>query len=389
MLAARMRILFLSASLARGGTERQIVALARGLRRRGHEIAVAIFYGGGSFEEDLRSDGIAIHDLGRQGRWDLRFWPRLARLVRSERPDAILAYLGGPNVCSAALKPIVHPVKIVWGIRAALNDLRSYGRQDPRAYDWLARLSPRIESLASVLADGIVANSHAARRQAIANGMNAAKIVVIPNGIDCERFRPDEEGGRRLRREWGIGEGTSLVGMVARLDPVKNHAAFLQAASRVVATSRREVHFVCMGGGDERYRQELEQQAAELGLRGRLTWAGEWVVTRAVYSALDVAVLSSDSESFPNVVAEAMACGTPVVVANSGDVSVIVGNTGVVVPPRDPVALADGILATLNRTEAAGRTIRDEMRERIEREYSVGMLADRTERTLERLVNGG
>jgi glycosyltransferase involved in cell wall biosynthesis len=292
-------------------------------------------------------------------------------------------------VCSAVLKPIVPPVKIVWGIRAALGDLRSYATHDMRAYDWLARISPWIESMASVLADAIVTNSHAARRQAIANGMSGSKIVVIPNGIDCERFRPDREGGRSVRGEWGIREGTSLVGMVARLDPVKNHAAFLQAASRVVASSRGDVRFVCVGGGEKRYQRKLEQMASDLGLPGRLTWAGERVVTRATYSALDVAVLSSDSESFPNVVAEAMACGTPVVVANTGDVPAIVGNTGVVVPPRDPVALAQGIIDTLNRTRAADRSLRDQMRGRIEREYSVDMLVTRTEQTLERIVNGG
>lgn len=369
------RILFLSASLVSGGAERQIVALARGLRDRGHHVAVAVFYGGGRFEEPLRSSGVPIHDLGRRGRWDLRFWPRLARLVGAERPDAVLAYLGGPNIFAALLKPVHPRVKIVWGVRSAMSDLRAYG--------WATRITPPIHAAVSVLADAVVANSHAARRQSIAEGIDGGKILVIPNGIDCECFRPDVEGRDRVRREWGVGEGTSLVGMVARLDPVKNHAAFLDAAARVAA-SARDVHFVCVGGGDERYRQALAERASARALAGRLTWAGDRSVTREVYSALDLAVLSSDSESFPNVVAEAMACGTPVVVTDAGDMPLIVGDTGVVVSPRDPEALARGILESL--ATRVGQ--RERVRARIEREYSVERLVTRTEQALERILAG-
>ncbi len=220
-------------------------------------------------------------------------------------------------------------------------------------------------------ADAIVTNSHAARRQAIDRGMNGGKIVVIPNGIDCERFRPDVEGRQRVRSDWGGPEGTALVGMIARLDPVKNHAALLQAASHVVDRYRGDAHVVCVGRGEGRYRQKLEQLAFDLGLAERLTWAGERVVSRAIYSALEVAVLSSNSESSPNVVGEAMPCGTPVVVANTGDIS-IGGDAGVSCHPAIPMALARGIIETLNQTEGAHRTLREQMRGRIEREYSGG-----------------
>jgi glycosyltransferase involved in cell wall biosynthesis len=373
-------VLFLASSLQSGGAERQLVALARGLHRRGHRVVVAVFYGGGRFEEDLRSDGITVHDLGRRGRWDIGFWPRLARLVQSDRPDAVLAYLGGPNMFAALLKLVDRRMKVVWGVRSAARDLR--------AYDWLARIAPRIHGVASVLADAVVANSDAARRQAIAEGIAGRKILVIPNGIDCERFRPDADGRERVRREWGVPDRARLVGMVARLDPVKNHGTFLRAAARVRSLSRHDVRFVCVGTGDERYRRSLERMASDLGLATSLTWTGEQAVTRALYSALDVAVLSSDSESFPNVVAEAMACGTPVVATSTGDTPVIVGDTGIVVPPRDPVALGAGIVELLERTDAEGRVERDRIRARIQREFSVDRLVERTEDALERLANG-
>jgi glycosyltransferase involved in cell wall biosynthesis len=375
-----MRVLLVSRSLEVGGAERQMVTLARGLRRGGHHVSMAVFYGGGCFEADLRADGVPIHDLGKRGRWDtFRCLARLARLVRSERPDVVHAY-PGPSVFAAALKPLFPSVKVVWGIRSANSDLS--------AYDWVTRVAPRLEALVSPLADAIVANSHAARRQAVANGMSERKIVVIPNGIDCERFRPDPAGRERLRTKWGVLPGAPLVGMVARLDPVKNHPTFLRAAARV-AERRVDARFVCVGGGGQpSYERALDRLASELGLTGQLTLAGELGVSSAVYSALDVAVLSSDAESFPNVVAEAMACGTPVVVTNTGDMALIVGDTGAVVPPRDPAALADAILATLERTRVAGGVLSARARARIEHEYSVARLIDRTAQALERVLAG-
>ncbi len=374
-----MRILLLTRSLGLGGAERQLVMLARGLSHGGHHVAVAVFYPGGAFEEELRSDGILVHDLGKRGRWDtLPFVARLARAVRAERPDVVLTS-NGANLFAALLKPLFPSVKMVWAVRSAMDDLG--------AYDWLMRAAPRLESLASPLADAIFANSHAARRQAVANGMNGAKIVVIPNGIDCERFRPDPVAGRRLREEWAIPADARLVGVVARLDPVKNHRTFLEAASRV-ASARPDVRFVCVGGGKPAYRLALERLASELALAPRLTWAGERKVTNAVYGALDVAVLSSDAESFPNAVAEAMACGKPVVVTNAGDMPVIVGDTGIVVPPREPTSLARGILQLLERTESPASTLPIRTRARIEREFSVQLLVDRTARALDRVVGG-
>jgi glycosyltransferase involved in cell wall biosynthesis len=374
-----LRILLLTRSLGFGGAERQLVTLARGLRRGGHHVAVAIFYGGGAFEEELRADGIPLHHLAKRGRWDtLPFLAKLARVVHAERPDVVHTSNGG-NVFAAALKPLFPSVKVVWGLRSAMSDLS--------AYDWVMRAAPRLESLVSPLADAIVANSHAARRHAVATGMNGGKIVVIPNGIDCEHFRPDPDGGARVRAEWGVPPAARLVGMVARLDPVKNHRTFLRAAARVAA-AREDVRFVCVGGGGAAYRDGLERLAAELRLGDRLVWAGERKVTRAVYGALDVAVLSSDSESFPNAVAEAMACGKPVVVTDAGDMPLIVADTGAVVPPRDPGALARGVLELLERTEAQGTTLPVRARARIEGEFSVPLLVQRTERALRRVVGG-
>jgi glycosyltransferase involved in cell wall biosynthesis len=373
-----MRILFLIRSLNRGGAERQLVAAARGLRRR-HDVSVAAFYGGGPFEDELRQAGIAVHDLRKRGRWDLLpVLSRAARLVRAEHPDVLVAYMGLANVVASALRPAFPRMKVVWGIRTAKTDLS--------AYDWLAKLGPVVDRVFVPFADAIVTNSHAARGVAIAGGLPERKLVVIPNGIDCEQFRPDRAAAAALRREWGIGEGAPIVGIVARLDPVKGHETYLRAAAQLTARVP-SARFVCVGGGRAERREALARLAQELGVADRITWAGEMKVTRAVYSAFDVTVLSSnDGESFPNAVAEAMACACPCVVTDSGDMRSIVGDTGIVVPPRDVGALADGIAELLARATAPGNTLGANARARIERQFSVPMLVERTEQALKQVL---
>jgi glycosyltransferase involved in cell wall biosynthesis len=373
--AEPMRVLFLVRSLDVGGAERQLVALARGLERRGHDVAIAVFYAGGRFEPELRASGVPIHDLGKRGRWHtVGFMRRLAALVRAVRPDVLHAYMEA-NVFAAALKPMFPSVKVVWGIRSAKSDFRKYGK--------VARLYPWIERALAPIPDAVIVNSTAARRQAIVNGLDPHKILVVPNGIDCEMFEPDPSGRARLRASWGIADRELVVGMVARFDPVKNHANFVRAAARVAAT-RRAVRFVCVSDrkGRPGYRRELERLAADLRVADRLVWTDEGKVSSAVYSAFDVAVLSSDvGESFPNVLGEAMACGKPVVTTNSGDAALIVGDARAVAPPRDDVALARCILAALDGL-APGSAFAAQPRERIQRTYSLEMLAARTERAL-------
>jgi glycosyltransferase involved in cell wall biosynthesis len=219
-------------------------------------------------------------------------------------------------------------------------------------------------------------------------GLPGRKIVVVPNGIDCDAFHPDAEGRARLRAEWSVPPEAPLIGMVARLDPVKGHPTFLRAAARVAA-SRPGARFVCVGEGQASYRDSLLLLASEVGIADRLVWAGERRVTSAVYNALDVAVLASNAgESFPNVVAEAMACGTPCVVTESGDSPLIVGDTGAVAPPRDPEALARAILSVLERVLSDRTGTSAKARDRVMEEFSVERLVTRTERALE-LVKGG
>jgi len=361
-----MKIVFLTRGLMRGGAERQLALLACGLAVRGHQVAVLTFYPGGAFLAELAAADVRVINLGKTGRWDLiGFWWRLIRTVRGLKPDVLHSYLAVPNVLAALLRPFVKPSKIVWGIRSSNMDLALYDRLSGYAY--------RVERLLSGLPDMIICNSAAGKDFAVKRGYPAAKFTIIPNGIDTGAFRFDQSGRERLRRDWSIADGTLLVGVVARYDPMKDHQNFLAAAEQVAAR-RDDVRFVCIGDGIE----SLSETALAGVLGSRLLCLPASDEVAAVYSALDIVCSSSISgEGFSNSIAEAMACARTCVVTEVGDSAWIVAGAGLSVAPGNSPALAEGIVAALdgNLAETGAKS-----RERIVLHFSLEALVRSSER---------
>jgi glycosyltransferase involved in cell wall biosynthesis len=362
-----LKILFLIRSLNVGGAERQLVSLANGLRQRGHEVTVAVFYANGLLERELVEAGVSTIALQKASRWDvLQFLMRLVGAVRSAKPQVMYGFLGTPNILTICLKLFFPKIRMIWGVRASDVDLAQY--------DWLARLSYWIERRLSKFADLIICNSHAGLEYAARNGFPKQKMRVIPNGIDIERFKPDVDARTKVRLQWGVANNEILIGLAARLDPMKDHPTFLQAAA-MLAKDRSDVRFVCIGDGVETYKNDLYRLATESGLDGRLIWAGIRSDMPAIYSALDIAVSSSCSEGFSNAIAEAMACGVPCVVTDVGDSAMIVGDCGVVIPSGSPAALYKGIEELMTKI---GLDMSNAVRISLVRRFSIEALVDDT-----------
>lgn len=371
------RIIFLARDLDIGGAQRQMIDLAAGLHRSGWKVAIATFYAGGALEPDLGGTGVPLICLHKRGRWDvIGFLWRLMRLFRNERPQIAHGLLGVPNVLLAVLKPLLGYPRVVWGIAASDMDLNQYG--------WLMRLEFRVSILLSKCADLMISNSRAGLDYHAAHGYPRERIVVIPNGVDVERFRPDSEARGRLRAEWGVTPDKPLIGIVGRLDPMKDHPNFLRAAADV-ANARPEARFVCIGDGPPAHRLALQELASQLGLGGRLLWAGARHDIEAVYNALDVTVSSSISEGLPNAVVEAMASGVPCVVTDVGDSADVVDGLGWVCPSQDSAALAKAILQALDSLPRDAGLIR----ERIRAHFSADVRLERTAGELARLLEPG
>jgi len=374
---APLDLAFLIRSLGSGGAERQLVALAKGLHLRGHRVRVFTYYGGGLFEGDLKAAGVPVVSLQKGGRWDLvAFSLRLLRLLRRDPPQVVHAYLGTSNILVALLKPFLRRTRVVWGVRAAQKDMSQYDPSTRVAY-W-------VECRLSRWADLIIANSQAGRRHAALHGFPAKRMTVIPNGIDTARFRPEPELRKAIRAAWGVAEDEPLVGLVGRMDPVKDHQGFLRAAA-TVAKVHPKARFICIGGGPADIATRLAAEADRLGLGQRLRWEAPRADMPGVYSALDLLVSSSRGEGFSNVIAEAMACGVAAVVTDVGDSAWIVEGSGLVVPPGNPDALAGAVLAQLGKAGGPGVPA---PRDRITEQFAVVTMVERTEAALAEVIGG-
>jgi len=204
-------------------------------------------------------------------------------------------------------------------------------------------------------------------------GYTAAKIDVIPNGYDLERFSPDPGARRRGRIELGAGEEVPLFGMVARFNPQKDHQNLLTALRRI-AGSGQSFRCVLIGPGIDMTNSTLVAWIEQEHLSDRVVLLGQRTDIPGLMNSLDVHVLSSAyGEAFPNVISEAMACGTPCVATDIGDAAFIIGDTGWIVPPGNPESLADALMqaVTAMRDSDAWQRRRAGARQRIVGNFSI------------------
>jgi glycosyltransferase involved in cell wall biosynthesis len=368
-------IAFLIRSLNTGGAERQLVMLATGLRKRGVRVVVVTFYEGGTMAAHLEGTGVHVYHLGKRGRWDvIRFAARLVRVIRVERPAVLYCFLTTANVLGALLRPILRVPRVVLGVRASRLDYSRYG--------WFQAMEARVAALASRCADVIVCNSQAGKQHCIQEGYSDRDLVVIPNGIDTEQFSFDPGGRKRLRWAWGIGDDEPLVGIVARLDPMKDHPTFLRAAADLLAGGTH-ARFVCVGPASGTCADTLRALASSLGLDQHLIWTGEIGDLRGVYSSIDVLCSSSSmGEGFSNVIGEAMACERVCVVTDVGDARQIVGDTGRIVAISDSRALASAFRDIVRMPVDERMSLGAKARRRVQSCFSVDRLIDRTQALL-------
>ena len=366
-----IRVSYLIRSLATGGAERQMVALACALDRREFEASVLTFYPQGPLRAVLAEAGVPVVSLDKRGRWDLLgFIARLRREVGRLRPDILHSYLTTANLMSLLAAPRRPAAKLVWGKRASALEAGHYGLWT-RVTEWLeARLAGR--------PDLVVLNSEAGRRDYLANGARPARLAVVPNGIDLDRFRPRPEARGAVRAGWGIEAQAPLVGMMARVDPMKGHDVFVEAAA-LSLKQRPDLRFVCIGAGDAALAAQLRGRAESLGLGDRLVWAGERDDVPEVLSSLDLHTSASRfGEGFSNAVGEAMAAAVPCAVTDVGDAARIVGDTGRVVAPEDPAALARAWLDLLAQDDDCRDSLGARCRARIAREFSLEAMVEKT-----------
>lgn len=361
-------ILLFIRSLGRGGAERQLVLLARTLKARGHSVKVAVLYREGPFIAELEGAGIPIVDFRKQSRWDVfGVILRIAAYIWANKPALVNSYLPAENVLCLLMKAWIRfcGCKLVCGLRSAGLDVKSYGRTAVALY--------RAQALLLRFADAVISNSRAGLNEH-GRWIRANRAFVIPNGIETDTFGFDANARQQQRREWGLTGQDIAIGVVGRLDHQKNHRLALDAFA-LFARSRTDAHLVIVGGGCEKYRQELVAHAHALGIGPSVIWAGNASKMDLVYSALDLLCSPSLAEGFPNVLGEAMNCGLPCVVTDVGDCADLVGPCGWVVPNGDVQAMASALGKAVAQLREWDREV---SKGRIIEHFGVDALSERT-----------
>jgi len=349
MSARPLRVLHIITGLGQGGAESVLFRLATYPEANVEHVVVSLT-DEGIYGERLRAAGVAVHVLGmKRGRVSLGGFLALRALVAAERPDAVQTWMYHADLIGGLAARLAGVRAIAWGIRNSGEHLERSSRSARMVLRACALLSGRIPK-AIVCAAQKSAERHADK------GYDRARMVVIANGYDLSRYAPNAEARSRVRAQWGVPQDVPAIGCVARWDPLKDHANLLRAIAALVRDGRDAgLRCVLIGRGMETDNAELGALVDKLGLRDRLVLAGPSDDVPAAMNGLDLHVLSSCAEGFPNVVAEAMACGVYCVVTDVGDAAYIVGDAGVVVPPEQPEALARGIETALHEVAARGR----------------------------------
>src|SRR5205085_3021401 len=328
-----VRVMYVISDLSIGGAEMMLYKLLAETDRTRFEPAVVSLMDGGALRERIEALGIAVHTVGVRPAWPtpLDLW-RLVRLTRRLRPRLIVGWMY--HSCLAVQLASFFSSRlatVLWSIHYSISALAEE--------KWLTGAVIKACAFLSGLPDKIIFVSRDGQTKHRPLGFSTENSCVIPNGIDVNTFAPSPEAWASVRSELGLPSGTLIIGMMSRYHPMKDHANFLRAAA-LVAKTHPETHFLLVGRAVDSSNQELRRLIHELGLAHRTHLLGERHDVPRLTAALDIFSLSSYCESFPTVIGEAMACAVPCVVTDVGDAAWIVGDTGRIVPPRDPVALA-------------------------------------------------
>ena len=341
-----MKILHVIAGLGPGGAETVLFRLLEATRGNArHEVISLADLG--HYGPRLAQMGIPTCALRLNTPCGLALgFPRLLFRLRKSRPDVVQTWMYHADAIGGIGARLLGMRRIAWNIRHSNMD----------GDKWTTKLISGIcAKLSRSVPRRIVCNSNVAADVHALKGYCRDKMVVVPNGYDLARFRPDSEAGSRMRRLWGAKPDDILVGMVARWHPQKDHANFLQAI-QLVRRRMDRVRCVLVGPGMGRGNSRLDRLLQQCDLHDSAIVGGCENDTPAVFNALDVHVLSSAyGEAFPNVVAESMACGTPCVATDVGDAARIVNHPNWMAPPKRADLLAAAILDAVGAVRNDGK----------------------------------
>ncbi len=376
-------VLHVITGLGQGGAESMLHKLVAAARRADPSVAHAVVSLGdiGVVGARMLDEGIPVISLGMRGAASVpRALRALSRRIR-QLPDAsvVQTWMYHADLVGGLAARLAGQRNIVWSVRQTGSDAKHLGRATLAVIRGCAALSHHVPQR-------IVCNTGAALPVHARWGYAAERFVVLPNGFDTQAFAPDPAARQSLRRAWGVSDDEVVVGMVGRLHPIKGHSTFIEAAS-LLAARMPNARFLMVGEGVMND-PSLAQLVARHGLGERCRALPPTAEVSKVMNAIDILCLSSLAEGFPNVIGEAMSCGTPVASTDVGEAGALIDDPLRLAPPGDPAALA----VCLERLVAAGpaqrRAIGQRDRQRIIENYGIDAVWARYRTLYDEVVMG-
>ena len=371
-----MKVLHIITGLDQGGAERQ---LTNQVSVFPEQTAVFSLKEPGVIAQEIRKAGVPIYTGGVCRSVSPAWIPALRGVIRLLRPDLVMGWMYHGNLAASLTRLLGHRGPVVWNVRHSVHDLRREKASTHlviRAGAWFARSPARV-----------IYNSATAAEQHERLGYPADKRVVVPNGFDTERFKPDEKARGVRRSALAVKPERFLLGVVGRAHPMKNHLGWLKAF-RVLVDEGLPVHCVMAGTGVADPEGSVAMAVRKAGLEANITLLLPTDSPESLYPALDLVVMPSLwGEGFPNVVGEAMACGVPAVVTDVGDAASVVGETGFVCKSGTPDVLATGVRSALTSGREALVHLGGAARERMVKSYGLDAMAQRYQSLCVKLVS--
>ena len=359
-----MRLFHVITSLETGGAQWVLVQLIQQLKLQGYEQSVISMKPNGEMAQLITDMGIPLNEIPFNSSNFIQARSRCERIISSFQADIIQSWLYHANFLTIFLRN-QKKIPTFWGIH------HSY---DPHGQSRLKASTKnivRISALFSMVTpQKIICCSRSALKSHSRIGYAGSKMVVIPNGIDVNHFKPDLQSRTILRSDLGLSSEIQIIGYIARYHPQKDHATFFYAAN-LLLEKNENIHFVLAGDQVDAENPEIQKYMLSSKNPSHFHLLGKRTDIPMITAGLDLATLSSSGdEAFPLTIVEAMASGIPCVATDVGDVKEMVGSSGITVPTQNPKALSEGWLNILSKSPVERAVLGRASRDRVLNNYT-------------------
>ncbi|THB68578.1 MAG: glycosyltransferase [Gammaproteobacteria bacterium] len=340
-----IKIFHIISSLDQGGAESALTRLVTGTPDSIKHIVISM-KDRGVFGDYLIDNGVQVYELKMIGFFGfISGLFRLITLIKKESPDIIQTWMYHADLIGGIIGKFFLRPQVVWGIRNSMQSAHHVKFRTRVILKMCAFLS-------GVIPKKIVANSNTAFKNHVNFGYKESLMEVIVNGVDPDVFCSSIVEREKVRGSLKISSNIFLIGMVARWDPQKDHKNLLKAIS-YLKSKYENFEVILVGKGLDSGNKSLINLIRYYQLEDKINLLGKRGDIPSILNALDIHVLSSASESFPNVLVEAMSCGVPCISTNVGDSSDIVGDCGWIVDSESPEELSKAIIEAISESKHA------------------------------------